>query len=249
MPGPEEAALALCARAPASLLRKAAAALERCAPDEAPDWGALGTAPHVACDLVALLRQYPAPQALASVLRYGALTQERAGVRELVFVWTGPSRFPEARRTAQVLLDIIDHAERRLLLASFAAYKVDSLLAALRHAVARGVRVGFLLETPEDSAGQLTHGAEEAFRDLRDVTFYHWPKEQRPLNRAGRPGKMHAKCAVSEKSLFITSANLTADAIEHNMELGMLCHDARQAANLLRRFDELIARGVLRESG
>ena len=249
MPAPEESALDFCARAPASLLRKAASALEECAPGGAPDWGALGPSPHVACDLAALLRQYPSPQALAAVLRYGALAQERAGAHELVFVWTGPSRFPEARRTAQVLLDIINHAERRLLLASFAAYKVDSLLEALNHAVARGVQVRFLLENPEDSAGQLTRGAEDAFRDLRDVTFYHWPKEQRPLNRAGRPGKMHAKCAVSEKSLFITSANLTADAIENNMELGLLCHDAVQASNLLRRFDDLIARGVLRESG
>jgi phosphatidylserine/phosphatidylglycerophosphate/cardiolipin synthase-like enzyme len=53
------------------------------------------------------------------------------------------------RRTEQVLLDLIEHAERSLILVTYSAYKVPRLVSALRAALDRGVSVTLILESPE----------------------------------------------------------------------------------------------------
>ncbi|WP_418741078.1 phospholipase D-like domain-containing protein [Desulfovibrio sp.] len=56
---------------------------------------------------------------------------------------------------------------------------------------------------------------------------------------------MHAKCAISESAFLITSANLTQDAIDHNIELGILHRDREKAASLIRQFENLIIKSIL----
>lgn len=185
---------------------------------------------------------------LATALEIGAFFLEQARTRTSSLVWSGPARVLQpVRTTEQVLLDIIEGAQQEILLVSFAAYRVPSLLQALREALRRGVRVRFVLETAEDSEGQLRHSASCAFAQLQGAFFYHWPLDRRPRNRAGHPAKMHAKCAANETSFLITSANLTGDGINGNMELGILHHDPAKAALLLTQFDQLISSGELRQ--
>lgn len=187
---------------------------------------------------------FAAPAELAMALEVGAFFLEQARNRTSSLVWSGPACVLQpVRTTEQVILDIIEGAQREILLVSFAAYRVPSLLQALR----RGICVRFVLETAEDSEGQLRHSAACAFAQLQGAFFYHWPSDRRPRNRAGHPAKMHAKCAANETSFLVTSANLTGDGINGNMELGILHHDPEKAALLLEQFDQLIRSGELRQ--
>ena len=186
----------------------------------------------------------PGP-ALALALRAAAGTAEllrNASVTDVV--WTGPtSVHVPVRQSAQVLLELIDDSVRRLIVLSFAAYKVPAVAAALRNAGSRGVDVRLVLETKEDSMGRLTADAANAFEALhRSATFWVWPGDQRPHEGAA----MHAKAAVSDgKSALVTSANLTGSALDRNMELGLLIKGGPVPRRLEDHLLALMASGVL----
>lgn len=193
-----------------------------------------------------LVRQSASAEELATALETGSFFIRKNQERSSRFVWSGPAHaLSDVRKTEQVLLDLIQTAQQQILLVSFAAYKIPSLLHALEQALARDVRIRFILENKKDSAGQLSHSADKAFETLKGATFYHWPLEKRPRNKLENPAKMHAKCAVSESAFLITSANLTQDAIEHNIELGVLHQDSEKAAALIRQFENLITQSIL----
>lgn len=193
-----------------------------------------------AAALQELMRTIPNPEQLATTLETGAYIAKFSASQSR-FVLSGPVHtLRDARKTEQVLLDIIQGATKNIVLVSFAAYKVPSLAQALHDAIERGVCTRFILETVEDSAGQLTYNAKSAFNSLSGAKFYHWPIEKRQTNTSGSPGKMHAKCALNDDSFFITSANLTNDAITNNIELGIFEKNKDKSEHLLSYFDNLI---------
>ncbi len=165
-------------------------------------------------------------------------------------IWTGPTsnRLP-IRRFDQVLYDLISAAQRRIMLVTFAAHRVPHLCAHLMRAVGRGVDLTLIIESEGESEGQLTLDAIAAFRavpaDRRRL--YYWPLARRERNQAGRPGKLHAKCAIVDDVALVGSANLTDDAFNRNMELGLLVRDPAAVAAIVEHFEELIHRGVLVE--
>ena len=56
---------------------------------------------------------------------------------------------------------------------------------------------------------------------------------------------MHCKCLLSERSLFIGSANLTNAALDNNMELGVLTSDPKAVNKLIKQLHKLVAVGIL----
>ena len=168
---------------------------------------------------------------------------------ELMYIiWTGPpnGRFP-VRRIDQVLYDLISAAQHRILLVTFAAHRVPHLCAHLTHAVQRGVELVLIVESDGESEGQLTMDAIAAFSRVPSSRsrLYYWPLAKRERNQAGRPGKLHVKCAIIDDVALIGSANLTDDAFNRNMELGMLVREPTTVASITQHFDELILRRVL----
>jgi cardiolipin synthase len=165
-------------------------------------------------------------------------------------IWTGPAndRFP-VRRIDQVLYDLISKAKQRIVLVTFAAHRVPHLSEHLRQAVERGIELTLIVESEEESEGQLTRDAVAAFRDvpLAGARVYYWPIERRERNQAGRPGKLHVKCAIIDQSALIGSANLTDDAFNRNMELGMLVREEATVLALAEHFNELVSLGILVE--
>jgi cardiolipin synthase len=163
-------------------------------------------------------------------------------------IWTGPAnkRFP-IRRTDQVLYDLVSKAKKRIVLVTFAAHRVRHLCAHLTQAVDRGVELTLIVESEEESEGQLTRDAVEAFRNVPAARthLYYWPLEKRERNQAGRPGKLHMKCAIVDDVALIGSANLTDDAFNRNMELGMLVREKATVEALSEHFRELIRAKVL----
>ena len=192
-----------------------------------------------------LFRKIPNPKELATALEIGSYIAQSNASRSS-FVLSGPvNTLPDTRKTEQVILDLIQNATKNIVLVSFAAYKIPTLAKALHAAIERGVCIRFILESAEDSAGQLNRDAKLAFNSLSGAIFYHWPVEKRQVNASGKPGKMHAKCAINDDSFFITSANLTNDAFRNNIELGILQQDKKKAEQLLSYFNNLIRNKIL----
>ena len=182
----------------------------------------------------------------AAMTTVDCLTGGTAPFTEII--WTGPAnnRFP-VRRIDQVLYDLISEAKKRIILVTFAAHRVRHLCAHLIQAVDRGVELTLILESEDESEGQLTRDAVEAFRNVPAARthLYYWPLQKRERNQAGRPGKLHMKCAIVDDVVLIGSANLTDDAFNRNMELGVLVREQATVSIIAAHFEELIRRGIL----
>ena len=63
------------------------------------------------------------------------------------------------------------------------------------------------------------------------------------------PGKLHVKCAVVDGTALVGSGNLTDDAFNRNMELGLAVNDGATADAIYDHFMALAERGELRRVG
>jgi cardiolipin synthase A/B len=172
-----------------------------------------------------------------------SVREHERGAEKLDLVATGPSSpFVSIRHTRAVLLELIDRAQRELILVSYAAYKVPALVDALGRARQRSVVVRLILESTADSAGALTHDGAAAFRSLREnIEIYVWPLEKRPAG-----SRLHAKVAVADGELaFVTSANFTGHALDQNLEVGVLVTGGQTPRQLRDHFHALISGGTL----
>lgn len=136
-------------------------------------------------------------------------------------VWTGPTTpFVSTRRTEQVLLQVINAAEQTLLITSFVAYDISSIVKALNAAVERGVSISMLLELSNEHGGNISFDAIGKMKSLIPFArLYAWRERSEEFTG----GSVHAKVAVAdEKMCFVTSANLTGHAMDRNMEAGLL---------------------------
>ena len=165
-------------------------------------------------------------------------------------LWTGPSPASQipARRIDQVLYDLIGSAKREILLVTFAAHKISRLTDGLAKALNRGVHVRLILEFEETSQGQLSMDALNAFPEIirRQAQIYYWPLDKRERNTSGKPGKLHAKVAIVDDQVVLSSANLTDDAFTRNLELGALLSSGEIRQRLREHFDGLCVNGTLK---
>lgn len=164
-------------------------------------------------------------------------------------VWTGPHVANMGlRNTEQVLKELIGSAKSTILLVTFAAYHIPSLVEALNKAIGRGVRVTFVLEDKKESGGKVFANAWEALSVIHSplVKVFVWPYERREQNEHGTPGALHAKfMVVDENKLFISSANLTDYALNLNIELGVLISGGDAPVQAWNNVQALIRTGVL----
>jgi len=178
--------------------------------------------------------------------RGGLLGRRQCSVDGDHLDWAGEHSIP-VRRIDQVLYDLVSKASRRIVLVTFAAHRVRHLWAHLTQAVERGVELTLIAESEGESEGQLTRDALAALQNvpLASTRIYYWPNEKRERNQAGRPGKLHIKCATIDDVALVGSANLTDDAFNRNMELGLVVRDPATVFALAEHFKELISRGIL----
>ena len=180
------------------------------------------------------------PKLCAESLRTAALAHERAKRESKIsLVWTGPDTpFVHPRKTESVMLETIRRAKRSLFLVSYVAYDVDSIVVALREASKRSVKVEILMESTGKYGGRINMDSIGVFRkELPDATLYWW----------NEPGaSVHAKCVVADGEIaFVTSANLTAAAMERNMELGVVVEGGDVPRNLHDHLRALVDTGVI----
>lgn len=255
----EELAAAVCDAAvglPVGQLQKLVGAL-------AEHEGPTGVARHAVVNAVptALFRRHAAAicdawessgvsgAAVALALHASASAVEGVrGEQRVSVVWTGPaSHEVPVRSTGAVLTEVIEEAEESLIVVSFAAYRVASILEALQAAAGRGVDIKLVLESAVESKGKVSHDAKAAFDALGDTaSFYVWPAQLR-VSAASDHAAMHAKCAVADHRVaFVTSANLTSAAMTDNMELGLVVHGGDVPRRIANHFEALIDGGHLR---
>ena len=212
--------------------------------------------PHVRVQIGQLLdlwhRESPeltAQSVSLALLAAAQAAEQRRRAETTSLVWTGPTRDgPALRRTDQALLQVINAAQQRLLVVSFAVYKIANIRQALVKAAERGVNIKICVEAPEPSEGKMTYDTIKALgqRVAQNATVYIWPKDKRPQDDDGKYGSLHVKCAVAdEQLLFISSANLTEYALTLNMELGVLIQGGPLPGNVAAHFNRLIEDRVL----
>lgn len=189
------------------------------------------------------------PVALVSALEAAVSCVAHARAeRALELVWTGPTSTLPLRRTAQALQQVIDEAERDLLIVSYAAYQIPDIGRALARAADRGATLQLVIESPREVDGHVAYDGLLAFsQSIRDrAHVYRWPPDRRPRDAAGNTGALHVKCAVAdERLLLLSSANLTHHALSLNMELGVLVRGGAQPRLVARHFADLMRDGTL----
>ena len=170
--------------------------------------------------------------------------------QHIELLWSGPSPADQipARRIDQALYDLIANAKQEILLVTFAAAKIERLTSALLKAHDRGVRICLILEFEQASEGQLSYDAIKAFPSelVKAADIYFWPVEKRERNQAGRPGKLHAKLAIVDDTALVSSANLTDDAFNRNLELGVLVRNPLFLCTTQEHIRSLISDGTFR---
>lgn len=177
--------------------------------------------------------------AVTLALSAAAEVQRRTDQDRPRLVVSGPvsSTLP-VRLTGAVVGEIVSRATRRLLVVSFAAYRVEEVVRQLLAAAHRGVRVDLVVETSTDVGGALRGpGGVEAFTALRDAaTFWHWPA----AHRTGT-SSLHAKIVVADGEVaLLGSANLTNRGLSDNIEIGVLSHDRVFSGTLEQHFRALM---------
>ena len=171
-------------------------------------------------------------------------------------VWSGPEVSGlHARDTRRVYEELFGLAKRSLWAVSYAYFdgpsvfdqlarrmeEVPELTVTLLLNIHRGYR-------EKTQADHLVHRFAEQFwqKDwpgkVRPAVFYD-PRSVDPEV----PGVLHAKAVVvDEESVFITSANFTSAALDHNIELGLLVRHRPLALSVVTHLQGLIDRGMLK---
>lgn len=164
-------------------------------------------------------------------------------------VWTGPEiGSTPFRRTEQAILQLIDSAQNRITLVSFAVYRIPNVAKALVRAAERGVVLTVIVEMPDKLEGENEYSTLSALgKKVEDCSsVYFWPKENRAKGDNNKAGILHAKCAVSDgKWLFLSSANLTHQAFTINMELGLIVRGGSIPSRVEQQFERMIQLGIL----
>ena len=178
------------------------------------------------------------------------IVQREALEQHIELLWSGPSPADQipARRIDQALYDLISTAKREIVLVTFAAAKVERLAGALMQAIDAGVCLKLILEFQETSKGQLSFDALKAFppKLIASSDVYAWPLEKRERNQAGKPGKLHAKLAIIDDVALVSSANLTDDAFNRNLEIGVMTANRQFLDRIQEYLAALIKAGTLR---
>jgi phosphatidylserine/phosphatidylglycerophosphate/cardiolipin synthase-like enzyme len=190
------------------------------------------------------------PAAVAMALLAAAEVERRHREEQAVeLVWTGPDTHSvPIRHTEQAILQVIDAARDRLLLISYAVYKIPRVCLAMVRAADRGVKLRIVVEAGEKQGTNSMRTKLAALGDAvaRRAEVYYWPAELRPRNETEGQGVLHVKAAVADgRWLLLTSANLTEHAFTLNMEMGLLVTGGSLPAQTERHFERLIEARVL----
>ena len=143
-------------------------------------------------------------------------------------VWTGPvSGHPTARKTYQVINEMLRHASAKVLIVGYSLFLkgdlASGLMVELGRLSSRGVQVVFIVDRRYSGWG----GDGREGHSVRQIQQSWPPNTPRPdifswASDDDESSKLHAKVLlVDDRDLLVTSANLTGAGMETNLELGV----------------------------
>jgi phosphatidylserine/phosphatidylglycerophosphate/cardiolipin synthase-like enzyme len=190
----------------------------------------------------------PPAAALALRVAVGVRDAERLNRPEIEIVWTGPEADgPLVRPTAVVLEEMIQGVREagEILVVGYRLTADDgsamsAIIDLLGEASRRRAVVTVILDRESESNRTSLFAAWDK-RAVKPRVLTWDPPPEFPYT------KLHAKALVVDRlEALVTSANLTVHGLHANLELGLRVRGP-QAAAIARRFDHLIASGVLRD--
>ena len=173
-------------------------------------------------------------------------------------VWSGPEASGLVGDTGDVYEELFSSAKHSLWVASFVRSNDPDVFGELAANIdtTPGLEVRLLLNIDRRRRERdRRHRNKTVVRRFANTFWRQWPGEHRPLVYYDRRsvdlralGKLHAKAVVAdEERVFVTSANLTLAAWDHNVELGLLVRDRALAKGILTHFQKLIDLDYLRQ--
>lgn len=206
-----------------------------------------------------------AKEALVAVLE--AVLAERGRHEDtLALVWSGPDEGASAARdTAQVLVELVESAERSVLVAGYSFEKRSGAMGALAKVMAeRNVHAALYLdpdqimkrkERLQDTLDAYVEAAITRFvgrnfeRDAAVPEIYVDRRvfDEESFGEGGFPRvSLHAKCVVVDDArALVTSANFTERGEKRNVEAGVLVRDVGFASGLAGQFRRLGSLGAM----
>jgi phosphatidylserine/phosphatidylglycerophosphate/cardiolipin synthase-like enzyme len=171
-------------------------------------------------------------------------------------VWSGPE-VPglHARDTRRVFEELLGTAVHTVWASTYAFFDGPKAFEVLSRRMDSqpDLRVNLLLNIQRKRGD--TTAADHLVRQFADRFWKKdWPGERRPgvfydpraLDLDGPSGVLHAKAVVvDDRTVFVTSANLTEAALDRNIELGMLVRDPAMALTVATHFRTLIEQQLL----
>ena len=252
-----EAALKLAAKLPGDVIDQAAQIISAHEPTEARSRLA-DSIPHAHYRSLCLgffqdwraKASVVSPSEVAIALRTAACSQRsREADPSVEIVCTGPRcENVSFRHTEQAILQVLNSAQSRILLVSYAVYAIPNIQDAVVRAAKRGVRITVVVETTDKLDVQNEFSTLNALGDdvAKCSSVYFWPKENRKVDALGKHGILHVKYVVGDgRWLFLSSANLTKYAFSLNMELGVLITGGRAPQTIEAMFANLIDGGMI----
>lgn len=179
------------------------------------------------------------PSEVAFALRAAcAVETRRRQSPQIELVLSGPTFAPfEMRRTDEALLEVIQSARQRVTVISFAMYRVDRVIEALAGAVKRDVEVRMFVELDKLRVADLRRVYGHDL--IEQIQLYMWAKSQE------RSGVLHAKATIADgERMFLSSANLTENAMSLNIEIGVLIRGGDHPRKVEQLFDTYLSKGL-----
>ncbi len=196
--------------------------------------------------------------ACQSVLEVAIAERARAARPAPELVWTGPEGSGStARDTSVVLRALFESAQREVILAGFSFEKGTAVLEPLHRMMqARQLDVRFFIHV-QQAEKHVADPAAYATAQVETFLRQSWPFPGRPPRIyydkrtlvSGPPwSSLHAKCVVVDgQRAFLSSANFSVRAQEHNIEAGVLLEDPSFAGHLARQWNGLVSANLVIE--
>lgn len=219
-----------------------------------------GAPPEEAGKLLSFIRQQNhSPTTMVAIL--DAILETRRFTKDVSLtqslVITGPkTEQTKILKTGARFIQVVEHAKKELMLATFALYQGDKILEPIHQAMTRNsdLEVTLILNI-QRPFGDRTITEDLVEKARQDFVTRSWPWKPLPKVffypdslhlEAKQRSSMHAKFLIAdEERCFITSANFTEAAQKKNIEIGVELEYSLEPKILSRYFKELIAKGEL----
>ena len=202
----------------------------------------------------------------ALLMTVKALLDQRhsyAEARSTELVWSGPDAGAGSitRDQSVLIRQLVERAEERLLLTTYAFYKgpfIKELFQLIRERMVSlpKLQVRMICNIHRDRGD--TSSPEALIRKFQQQTWSRlWPEpplpalffDPRSLSLEREKAVCHVKAVVADQELLVTSANLTDAAQLSNFELGLHLSSPTLADDVWDHFERLIQKGLLQSVG